>query len=167
MRRDRLQHSDSTSSAHELNFIPFSRCDVSLFQQALMLTYEASLDCPELNDLRSPDEVITGFRRSAPDLSRWWLLRHQEQTVGVLLLADGGQENTWDLGYLGIVASARGKGYGKIALRFAIEQSTIAKAQAMTLIVDQRNEPAIALYRSFDFRVVDMREVFLLFGLNE
>ncbi len=166
MRRDRVLHVDTGSPAADLDFIPFAQCDCAKFQETLIETYESSLDCPELNGLRTLDEVILGFRKSAPDLSRWWLLSKEGEAVGVLLLADGGQTNTWDVGYLGIAPSARRKGYSKAAMRFAIEQSITAKQQALTLIVDQRNDPAIKLYQSFDFKVVDMREVYLLFGLQ-
>ena len=41
------------------------------FRDVLVGTFEGSLDFPELNGLRSADEILAGHMAGAPDLSRW------------------------------------------------------------------------------------------------
>src|SRR5206468_2521593 len=57
-----------------LTFRPFDEAEPELFQQTLLRTYEDTLDCPEVNGLRTVEEVLAGHRAQGTyDPGRWWL----------------------------------------------------------------------------------------------
>jgi len=126
--------------------------DPSTFHSTLVRAHNDSLDCPELQGVLSPDEMLAGYRDSAPDPSGWWLAVADDRPAGVLLL------NGEQLTFLGVVPEWRGRGVGRRLLDLALE-----RADGLTLIVDVRNTPAIRLYRSAGLEVVGAREVFLYF----
>ena len=45
------------------------------FYATLLRCHDDSLDCPELHGVRTPDEVLAGYRDCAPDPASWWLAR--------------------------------------------------------------------------------------------
>jgi ribosomal protein S18 acetylase RimI-like enzyme len=135
-----------------LTAIPYPDCDPPTFHATLIRAHDASLDCPELHGLLTPDEVLAGYRDSAPDPATWWLALADDRPAGVLLL------NGDELTFLGVVPEVRRRGVGRSLLDLALRQSP-----ALSLIVDARNTPAFQLYRSAGLEVVGAREVFLLF----
>lgn len=135
----------------------------ALFHQTLLRTYISTLDCPELNGVRSVDEIIAGHQAQGlfqPE--RWWLALHGGQPVGVLLLTEMPDSGSWDLSYLGIVPEARRQGHGRCLAQKAIREARRAGAADLTLSVDGRNDPARQLYQNLGFEPFDQREVFLL-----
>ena len=75
-----------------------------LFHDVLLRSYQETLDCPEVNGVRTMEEVVTGHRsqgRHAP--SRWWLAWHEKTAAGVLLLTELEDVDGWDLSYVGVV----------------------------------------------------------------
>jgi ribosomal protein S18 acetylase RimI-like enzyme len=142
-------------------FQPFAECDLAVFQQTLVQSFEGSLDCPELNDLRTAEETWAGHRASASDLSRWWLIHDQSAPAGVLILADAPMPDFWDIAYLGVLPSARQKGVGRAAVAFALQQTAAASKQGLTLMVDKRNVPALRLYENAGFEFVGTRDVYM------
>lgn len=149
-----------------VRFEPLAEADPEVFRDTLMATFEASLDCPELNGLRGPDEVLAGHVAGAPDLSRWWLARAGGEPAGVLILAESDASACWDLAYLGVAPGCRRRGIGRALVEFAVRQAGDAGATTFKLLVDERNGPAIDLYKSYGFRMVDVREVYLRTGLS-
>jgi ribosomal protein S18 acetylase RimI-like enzyme len=119
------------------------------------------MDIPELNGVRTEEEIVAGHRSDSPDLSRWWLARWQNEPAGVLILADGAAAHLAELAYCGVAPSLRRRGVGRSILVFALQKLPEIMANALTLLVDERNRPAIHLYRKVGFRFVDSREVFL------
>jgi ribosomal protein S18 acetylase RimI-like enzyme len=79
----------------------------------------------------------------------------------VLILTEHPSVTTWDLSYLGVVRSARGRGVGRALTRKALCDARAAGAVDMTLTLDLRNDPAWQLYRAFGFDVYDQRHVYL------
>jgi mycothiol synthase len=148
-----------------LNLIPYAKCNPSTFQQTLLHTYTDSLDAPELNGVRTPDETVAGLSAGAPDLSRWWLAECDGRPVGVLLLADGIDAHAWELSFVGVVPEVRGRGIGRAILERAIDFTASAGRNALSLIVDARNRPALALYNALGFRTGETRQVYLRIGL--
>ena len=142
-------------------FQPFSECELHTFERAFMESFEGTLDCPELNDLRTADEILAGHRTSAPDRSRWWLIRQGDEAAGVLVLADAATPDCWDLAYLGVIPAARRKGIGRAALAFALHQANRAGKEGITLMVDERNRPALDLYAQLGFVQWATRDVYL------
>lgn len=158
--RHALRHLPSED--HQLTFQPYDRCERQLFHQTLMRTYEDTLDCPEVNGVRTLDEVLAGHRAQGVfDPGRWWLVREREQTAGVLLLMDMPEWSAWEVAYIGVVPEARRRSVGRAMLLHALIEARAAGAPWVTLSVDDRNFPAMQLYRSLGFEVYDQREVYL------
>ena len=80
----------------------------------------------------------------------------------MLILTEVSSSNTWDLTYLGVVASARGHGVGRTLTSKALRAAQASGAVQMTLTMDQRNEHARRLYSRFGFTAYDQRAVYLL-----
>lgn len=110
-------------------------------------TYRGSLDCPELDDLRTIDEVLAGYR-AAGDLgeSGWFFVRHEQQIVGCLILAYHQEINQAELVYCGLTPEARGLGLGVELTREALWWARQREAEQLVLAVDRRNTPAIQTY---------------------
>jgi mycothiol synthase len=134
-----------------LDLIAYPDVDPGEFLRVLVRCHEDSLDCPELNDLRTPDELLAGYRDCAPEIAQWWLARRDGTSVGVLVLGAG------ELAFIGVTPEQRGFGFGRELVRFACGFS-----MPLSLIVDARNTPAIQLYSSVGFETVGSREVYLL-----
>jgi GNAT superfamily N-acetyltransferase len=136
--------------------------DPALFQRTLLQTYEATEDCPELTGARTIDEIIEGHHvQGMHDPNRWWLARSNDGPIGVLLLARLEESASWDVSYVGLVASARRQGFGRQLMVKAMAEAKAAGAAQLTLSVDRRNRPARRLYESLGFEQFDEREVFL------
>ena len=131
------------------------------FADTLSATYEGTLDCPELNGTRTPDEVLAGYRAAAGDPPDWWLASAQAEPAGVLMLAPGPQPGVVELSYLGLVPAVRGRGLGRELVRFALTRAAASAAEWLTLSADVRNEPALRVYRAHGFREYDLQDVFL------
>jgi len=136
--------------------------DVTRFHETLLRTYVDSHDCPEVTGVRTIDEIIDGHRAQGKyDPERWWLAVEAERPVGVLLLTDTPELNSWDVSYVGVVPEARGSGIGRQLVFKALLEARLVDATQLTLSVDARNQPAIGLYRSVGFESYDEREVYL------
>ena len=131
------------------------------FADTLFATYDGTLDCPELNGTRTPDEVLAGYRSAAADPPDWWLASAGAEPAGVLLLAPGPQPGVVELSYLGLVPSVRGRGLSRELVRFALARAAASAAEWLTLSADVRNEPALRVYRAHGFREYDLQDVFL------
>jgi ribosomal protein S18 acetylase RimI-like enzyme len=132
------------------------------FGETLLATYDGTFDCPELNGTRTAAEVIAGYRSNAGGESPDWLLvRRGAEPVGVVLFAPGPQPGILELTYLGLVRSARGRGFGQELLRHALWHAARREAEWLALSVDARNEPALRLYRRHQFREYNRQDVFL------
>ena len=127
----------------------------------LLASYDGTLDGPELNDLRTPDEVLAGQVEAAPDVVRWWLAERDGEPAGVLILADSDRPDEWDVSYLGVAPRHRRRGLGRRLVAFAIDRAAEAGVGSLTLSVDTRNGPARGLYESFGFRVEGLQDVYL------
>jgi ribosomal protein S18 acetylase RimI-like enzyme len=146
----------------ELTCLPYRGHDRELFHATLMRTYEQTQDCPELNGLRSLEEIIAGHRAQGwHDPDRWWVALRQGRPAGVLLLTEMPDAPAWDISYVGVVPEERGRGVGRALTCKALHEARAGGATCLTLSVDSRNRPAWNLYESLDFRPHDRREVFL------
>lgn len=132
------------------------------FADALMASYDGTLDCPELNGARSAEDILAGYRAlAAADPPDWTLLRLGADPVGVLILGAGPKPGFAELTYVGLVPAARGRGFGTLAVRAALRRATAAGNDWLTLSVDERNAPAVTMYRRLGFREFDVQHVFL------
>lgn len=145
---------------HRLESCPYDLGEThEQFAQVIKQTYSGTLDCPELNGLRSVDQAIAGHKLSGHfSPSRWRLYRDGDFHVGVLLLTEH-NASLWEVVYLGVVPAARGKGYGREILLDGLRRADVAGVDQVILAVDHRNAYALGLYRRVGFECVARRAV--------
>jgi ribosomal protein S18 acetylase RimI-like enzyme len=148
-------------NAPGLSLLPYADCDATEFRDTLLATYEGSLDCPEFNDARTPDQVMAGYYADTPEPRRWWLAVHADRPAGVLLLADGADPESCEVALVGVVPALRGGGIGRALMCHAIGEAKAANRRKLGVFVDSRNTPAVRLYTSLGFKPCGCREVFL------
>jgi ribosomal protein S18 acetylase RimI-like enzyme len=144
-----------------LTYQTYASADPGEFTAAVARTYEASLDCPEINGARTPAEVLAGHGAAGNDRERWWLARSGGVPVGVLLVGPAPEGVGWEVSYVGVVPEARRRGVGRELLRKALFEAKAAGQPHLGLSVDARNHPARELYRRLGFEPFECREVFL------
>jgi len=81
----------------------------------------------------------------------------------LILTAMPGRE--CELSYVGVVPEARRFGHGRALVRKAIAEAHSAGADVLTVSVDARNAPALALYLREGFAAFDRRDVYLIVDL--
>ena len=142
---------------------PFGPPTEDDFRRVLQETYAESLDMPELEGIRSLDDVIAGHRAAGRyDPSRWRVgfLPDEPGSAAVLLLSEVPDRPAWEVAYLGLTLPARGRGLGKAALAHALDLAR-PHAPRLELAVDARNDPARRLYDAAGFIPFDHRTVHL------
>lgn len=130
------------------------------FARTIERTYVGTLDCPELNGCRNGEQSLLGHRRSGVfDPSRWLLLAHGDVDAGLLLLTEHPDDQVWEVVYLGLVPEMRGRGLGRLLLLEGLRRAQQARSPEVVLAVDERNDPAIALYKGLKFTPFEQRLV--------
>ncbi|MFN0133533.1 MAG: GNAT family N-acetyltransferase [Phycisphaerales bacterium] len=125
---------------------------------ALECSYEDTLDCPELCGLRTTSDVLESHRAAgAFDPNLWWLVFHHDQPAGCLLLSQSPEHDTVELVYLGVARSLRGMGLGRALLSMGLNRLHTRRETSIGCAVDLRNQPAIRLYKSLDFREISRK----------
>jgi ribosomal protein S18 acetylase RimI-like enzyme len=162
MRHDANVPVAPSRSRLRLRYCSYDPLAPELFHQTLLRTYEGTLDCPDVNGIRSIVEIIDGHKADAGrEPETWWLALQEECPVGVLLVTESADWKSWEVAYIGVVPEARRRGIGRELMLKAIGEANRAKAEQLTLSVDARNRPAITLYRQLGFERYDSREVYL------
>lgn len=131
------------------------------FRAVLQETYEGSLDMPELEGLRSLDDVLSSHRAGGRFRPERWVLgrvRGEPGASAVLLLSDLPDRDAWEVAYLGLTPPARGRGFGRAVLAHAAELAR-PFVERIELAVDVRNLPAYQLYRRAGLIAFDQRSV--------
>jgi mycothiol synthase len=142
----------------------FSAANEDLFRTTLLHTYEGTLDCPELDGLRTIEEIIQGHQAQGSFRpANWRLAFLDDQPAGVLLLTLLEDGSTWDMSYLGVGPEFRRRGVGRALAVHALRKTHDAGALRLLVAVDARNLPALALYQSLGFQETGRREVYLRF----
>ena len=125
-------------------------------------SYEGSLDCPEMNGIRSMEDIFESHRGDQPfDPERWKLVRADGKWIGCLLLSAIERDRLIEISYVALLPAARGKGLGRVLTREAIRYAVSVGYDAVVLAVDARNAPALGMYEDEGFNPWDFREVFL------
>ena len=125
------------------------------FREALKASYHGTLDFPEMNGLRSIDEILSGHRDQPTER---WLGRVRGVPVGVLILST--QSSTLEVAYLGVDDRRRGRGIGRELAIHAVREAVRRGCDLLTLGVDERNIPARRMYESLGFETIDSRDVY-------
>lgn len=142
---------------------PYSRANHDDFAQTVLATYTGSLDCPLLNGRRNIEDVLAGHKAAGEfDANLWLLLCAGSSAVGVMLLNRATRSDALELVYLGIVPKHRGKGLGDLLMRHALSIAAALGARRLSLAVDSRNHPALALYRRHGMTQVCARAALIL-----
>lgn len=126
-------------------------------------TYEATLDCPGLDGIRTASDILEGYGASPEACPpHWFLIRHEDRDVGCLLLADYSGYGNCELTYMGLTPSARGNGWGLLVTRQAQWVAQTLGRRRLVLAVDAVNQPARNMYAAAGFRGWDRRHVHML-----
>ncbi len=149
------------SGSAQLTYDCYDSAHPDEFHAVLSSSYAQSLDCPEVNGARTIEEVIQGYQAQGFDPRRWWLVRSEGRPIGVLITSAEADGESWEVGYMGVVPQARGRGHGAEMLHKVFHEARIASVQRVTLCVDERNTPARRLYQRMGFQPYDRRAVFL------
>ncbi len=121
-------------------------------------SYEQTLDCPGLYGLRITEDILAGHQATGDfDPALWTLLYVDDRPAGVMLLNAFPAHRTVELVYLGLAPFARGRGLGRQLLRHGLAQLKKRRERTLTLAVDDRNTPALALYASEGLRPIVKR----------
>jgi mycothiol synthase len=120
----------------------------SLFADAIVRSYEQTLDCPALSGMRDVEDVIEGHKAVGVfDPQFWGVLLRGDQPMGCLLLAEIPARNGLELVYLGLTPEARGRGLGRLLMQRVLAIASRRQFAVATLAVDAANTPALRLYR--------------------
>jgi GNAT superfamily N-acetyltransferase len=131
-----------------------------LFADAILASYQQSLDCPGLTGVREIEDIIAGHKASGEfDPAYWTVLcrtrsanaqgRGAEEALGVLLLSRLPRGDTVELVYIGLSPEARGLQLGEWLMRHALHSALSMGVLRLSLAVDSINRPALKLYYRF------------------
>lgn len=132
------------------------------FAETIQDTYGQSLDCPRMNGLRPIEAVIEGHKSAGPfNPSLWQLVRVEGRDAGCILLAQLTHGPLLEVVYMGVRPQFRGQRIGDLLLRQALHLTRRSSASQLTLVVDERNEPARRVYDRFAFKQLTVRDAYL------
>jgi ribosomal protein S18 acetylase RimI-like enzyme len=144
-----------------LDWEAFEPSQTQRLAEVLDRTFVGTLDCAELNGVRSTLDAIAGYQASGQFRPRdWQFAKHQNQDVGCVLV-NRHDDHTAELVYLGLTPEARGKGWSRELVRRALWQARQAGCAVLSLAVDARNQPALSAYERAGFERFDARCVLL------
>lgn len=146
----------------EFAVVDYTSVDQDLFLRTLELTYVDSHDCPALSGLRTTADILLSHRHTGIHDPKLWLLAlMDDEPVGVLLLTHVPLRPAIELVYVGVVPQARGRSYGRLLVRLAIEAASRARKDHLMLAVDRRNHYALKIYGELGFTETDRRHAWI------
>jgi GNAT superfamily N-acetyltransferase len=141
--------------ASELSIQTYTPARHAAFSEIVERTYVGTLDCPMLARIRGGEESLEAHRATGQFVPEAWrLYRAEGRDVGVLILAEHPDRDTWEVAYLGVVPEARGRGMGRAILHDGLTLAQRSGRATIEIAVDSANTPALHLYRRLDFNVV-------------
>lgn len=148
----------------DLFFSPCLPPDDARLRQLIDRTYHNSLDCPLLTGQRDVADALAGYRAVGRfDPSTWFCVQDRGGgDIGCLLLNEHADE-VWELVYMGLVPSARGRGLGRRIVEFAMRTVQHAGGSRLMTAVDAANHPAIVTYSRCGFTEWDRKSAFVRF----
>lgn len=125
----------------------------SKLTQLIAHTFIETLDCPALNGLRGPEDVLEGFLdgQELQAQEHWWILANGEKLLGCSFV-NSLPNRIAELVYMGLGVTSRGRGYGKLLLEQGIRSALKLQAESFLAAVDCDNWPAIRLYGQAGFQ---------------
>lgn len=161
-RRGRRNRVVAPRCAADLRWVRYTAESTPLFHQAIRNSYVQSLDCPELADIRTVEQVLDGHRAVGEhDPSLWWVATRSGEPVGVLLLSRIPARDALELVYIAVAQAARGTGVGDALVERAIDAAGAPRSRVLLLAVDTRNTPARRLYTRWGFVETHVRDAWI------
>ncbi len=143
---------DEPTLGHDLRIEACGEAPAESLYRLLLETYQDTLDCPGLAGARRVEDVLEGHRaagRFRPDF--WRRLVVDGAPAGLSLLNPNPESGCVELVYFGLAPSFRGRGLAGLLLRDAIRTAIAAGLPRLSLAVDDRNLPALKVYRRHGF----------------
>jgi ribosomal protein S18 acetylase RimI-like enzyme len=148
--------------APDLSITPWRADERALLERLLVATYEETLDCPGLAQMRAPADILDGHLAAGEhEPGLWTIARRGDVPVAALLLSPSAATDSVEVVYLGIVPAERGRGLGGALLAHGASLVRGRRERTLALAVDARNSPAVALYARAGFRTVRRREAYV------
>jgi mycothiol synthase len=146
-----------------IDWVSYSVRSHKRFADAILKTYEESLDCPQLNGVRDVEDIIAGHKAAGefrPDL--WQLAVDADGSVlGVAVLAPMQKSGFLEVVYLGVCPEKRGRGIGKILFHRVMSLALQNGLRHLTLAVDAKNTPALRLYYGCGMKRVQLKHALM------
>jgi mycothiol synthase len=131
---------------------PWDPADRSTIERILEESYVGTLDCPGLAQMRRTCDILDGHLATGQhDPSMWWILNDGSGPCGAALLSPVPGAACVEVVYFGLSQRVRGRGLSRALLAFALRSIASRHERTVALACDERNEPAMRLYRSFGF----------------
>ena len=141
------------SQPDSLRAIPcHSQADSGCVAGMIARINDGTLDCPELDVLRSANDLLAAHRsHSEGGRARWWRYEDAGNDVGVVLGAVAEDADAIEILFFGVVPEHRGKGLGRKLLdRFLSDAGR--DGQMARAGMDCRNHFAHSVYAACGFR---------------
>ena len=152
----------STRPPNSLEFTVVKDAGPNRLTTLIESTYTNTLDCANLDNVRSLEDTLAGYQMTGQHRPNWWLVaQHQGRDVGCLILADHEPHDQCEVVYMGIVPDARGRGLGRQLVDQALWLAACQGRQRLVLAVDCRNWPARAIYIAAGFQAWATRSILL------
>lgn len=131
------------------------------FISVLERTFSMTLDCPELKELRTATDMLSGFEAARPvGRTHWRLYQSGSEMLGVVFINERPEEDAWEIIYMGVVPEARGQKLGRAMLLASLDDLRDCGSDTVFLAVDHRNHYAIDAYDEIGFTEIGRRGIF-------
>lgn len=152
LRRKPIRTTAPLDLGKDVEVLHWNESHRDLFADAILASYERTLDCPGLLGLRDADDIIRGHMASGRfDPQLWYALHCRNEPIGVMLLSLVPQRNAMELVYLGVALKYRGRGLARKLVEHALGVAKHSGVSNLILAVDEQNIAAVSLYRSMKF----------------
>jgi GNAT superfamily N-acetyltransferase len=153
--------SGQPAPASDWSFQPYRDTEQPRLESLLIHSYDATLDCPEINGVRSAADTIHGYQAAGDFVPDGWRLIHSPSADVGCLLVNRHDESMAELVYMGLVAEARGRGRSKELIAWAKWLARELRCATLSVAVDARNTPAHRAYLRAGFVEFDRRLILL------
>ncbi len=136
-----------------IRVVDWSEAARPAFEQAILDSYVGTLDCPGLLGVRTIADIVAGHQAAGRfDPGLWSIFHGQDgRAVAVLLLTEVPAQQAYELVYLGVSEAMRGHKLGSALVDYAMAAVALRGGGRLHLAVDQRNLPALRLYKRHGF----------------
>ena len=159
MERKPPVHAPEFALPSDLRLLPYAGETHGLFAEAIVWSYEQTLDCPALSGMREVGDIIAGHKGAGHFDPQLWgvVVDGARKPMGCLLLGEILARACLETVYLGLVPEARGRGLGRILMQRVLAIASRRQYEVTTLAVDAANVPAVGLYRRCGYVSVAQR----------